>query len=402
MLDTIYRNKKVLITGHTGFKGSWLALWLLKLGAKVAGYSAYTPSVPANFDVCELSDKLHHIEGDVRDAVQLAEAFATFQPDYVFHLAAQPIVRTAYELPKLTFDTNVGGTVNLLEAIRRTESVQAAVLITSDKCYENVEWEYGYREDDRLGGKDPYSASKAAAEIAISTYARSFFGKKAFSETESPCLIASARAGNVIGGGDWARDRIVPDCVRAWANDETPDIRSPHATRPWQHVMEPLSGYLCLMAALAEERAGRLNLRDESLHGKSFNFGPSESVNESVGELVTAMGQIWDNKTWNNCSDPATIQKEAGLLKLNCDRARYFLDWEATLSMDEAIEMTTRWYMAYYGGVQNMYDYTQNQLEQYEALSAQRNQSLRYHEAGTESPCPPHNMLQPERPEIKV
>ncbi len=305
--------------------------------------------------------------GDVRDSDALEKVFADFQPDIVFHLAAQAIVRTAYEDPKMTFDTNAGGTINVLEMLRKFPSVKAALFITSDKCYENVEWEYGYRETDALGGKDPYSASKAVAEIAISTYARSYF------EDSNSCRIASVRAGNVIGGGDWALSRIVPDCARAWAEGKAPEIRSPHATRPWQHVLEPLSGYLHLMAQLVLGEGH--DAQGKPLRAVSFNFGPSENVTESVAQLVTGMTEIWDGTSWLDCSDPATIKKEAGLLKLNCDRARHRLGWTANLTLDESVRMTTEWYMNYYQGNADMYAYTLGQIEEYEQLGGERGQA---------------------------
>ena len=230
-----YQGKRVLVTGHTGFKGSWLSMWLLELEAKVAGFSKYIPTEPSAFEVMDLPSRLQDFRGDVRNIEELRNIFREFRPQVVFHLAAQPLVRDSYQEPKLTFETNVLGTINVLECIRESSIVEAAVIITSDKCYENVNWEWGYREVDRLGGEDPYSASKACAELAFRTYAYSFFnrGKDAW--------LATARAGNVIGGGDWAKDRIVPDCMKAWYSREVPVIRKPEATRPWQHVLEPLS-----------------------------------------------------------------------------------------------------------------------------------------------------------------
>ncbi|MCK5548834.1 MAG: CDP-glucose 4,6-dehydratase, partial [Thermoplasmata archaeon] len=240
MLSNTYKGRKVLVTGHTGFKGSWLSLWLIELGADVVGISSYLPSDPCNYDVCNLGDHLTSVEGDVRNRECLETVFREHKPEIVFHLAAQPIVMRSLEQPRLTFETNVMGTINIIESIRNSASVKAGVLITSDKCYENMEWQRGYHEEDRLGGKDPYSASKACAEVAFSAYARSFFA-----DGNMPS-IATARAGNVIGGGDWASDRIVPDCVTAISRDEKPVIRNPNATRPWQHVFEPLSGYLLM------------------------------------------------------------------------------------------------------------------------------------------------------------
>ncbi len=347
---SVFRGRRVLITGHTGFKGSWLTKWLLRLGADVAGFSLYLPSSPCNFEVLGLQDRLRHYVGDVRDLDALYRTFDEFQPEFVFHLAAQAIVRASYDNPKLTFDTNLGGTVNVLEASRLSPSVSTAVFITSDKCYENVEWEYGYRETDPLGGKDPYSASKACAEVAISAYCRSFF-------LAANKRVASTRAGNVIGGGDWASDRIVPDCVRAWAAGQLPTVRSPQATRPWQHVLEPLSGYLWL--------AARLDAGDESLNGEAFNFGPRAEVNQSVARLIEEMRRTWDGGGWRYESPETLIKAEAGLLKLCCDKALHRLGWQATLDFEETVAMTSGWYREYYGGVTDMAAYTDAQIDRY-------------------------------------
>ncbi len=358
MFDSVYKGKKVLITGHTGFKGSWLAHWLCQLGADIGGYSLYLPSDPCNFEILNLSKRIHHMTADVCDLTSLTKAFADFKPEIVFHLAAQAIVRKSYDDPKLTFDANLGGTVNVLEAVRRTPSVRAAVMITSDKCYENVEWDYGYRETDRLGGKDPYSASKACAEIAISSYARSFFlngGRQ---------RIASTRAGNVIGGGDWAADRIVPDCIRAWAKGENVVIRSPEATRPWQHVLEPLSGYLWL--------GSKLLSGSEGLSGEAFNFGPSPEVTQSVADLIEEMRKTWPEGRWMAASNAATHKKEAGLLKLSCDKALRRLGWKATLSYAETVRMTTEWYVKFYKDKKDMAAFTTEQISGYQELAQER------------------------------
>lgn len=331
-----YKGKRVLVTGHTGFKGSWLSQWLLELGSEVAGYSLYVPSQPSHFEVMNLSKNMRDITGDVCNIEDLQKAFDDFQPQIVFHLAAQPIVRTALKDPQNTFYTNVMGMVNVLEVIRKSSSVQAAVLITSDKCYENVEWEFGYRENDRLGGKDPYSASKACAEIVASSYVRSYF--KGVSGAPG---IATARAGNVIGGGDWAADRIIPDCVRSWADGVSPILRAPNATRPWQHVLEPLSGYLLLGAELL--------LRSETLMGEAFNFGPPAEVNSTVADLIEKIIYHWKNPSWN--LDPKSgelAKKEATLLKLCCDKAQHQLGWLPTLTYDETVKMTAEWYMSFY------------------------------------------------------
>lgn len=360
MFSDVFRGRRVLISGHTGFKGSWLSQWLLDLGADVAGYSLYLPSSPNNFEVLGLEQRLRHYVGDIRDADAVLAAFDDFQPEIVFHLAAQAIVRTSYDDPKTTFDTNLGGTVNVLEAVRATPTVSTAIFITSDKCYENVEWEYGYREDDHLGGKDPYSASKACAEIAISSYARSFLlaqGKR----------IASTRAGNVIGGGDWAKDRIVPDCMRAWAAGCAPVVRSPSATRPWQHVLEPLSGYLWLAAELQSGKDG--------LIGEAFNFGPRAEVNQPVSRLIDEMRLIWTASEWK--LDPAGVgaKAEAGLLKLCCDKALHRLGWQAVLNFDETVAMTAQWYKNYYDGAKDMSQLTSLQLAQYTRLGQERGAS---------------------------
>lgn len=336
MFLDVYRGSRVLVTGHTGFKGSWLARWLTDLGAEVAGLSLYLPSQPSHFEALGLERRIRHIVADVRDAGAVAAAVGEWRADFVFHLAAQPLVREAYASPKLTFDTNLGGTVNVLEAVRRQDSVRAAVLITSDKCYENLELERGYDESDRLGGADPYSASKACAEIAISAYARSFLlpaGRR----------VASTRAGNVIGGGDWAADRVVPDCVRAWSRGEQVALRNPTATRPWQHVLEPLSGYLWLGACLATGRA--------DVNGEAFNFGPAPAAAVTVGELVEALSRHWPRSAWS--AQPANDGKpEASLLQLDCDKALRRLGWRAVLDFAETARYTARWYRGFYDGAE--------------------------------------------------
>ena len=303
LFNGIYKDKKVLITGHTGFKGSWLALWLTQLGAQVAGFSKYRPSEPCNFDVLSLGEIIQDIQGDIRDADALKKTFQEFAPQVVFHLAAQPIVRDSYEDPKLTFDTNLGGTVNVLECLRLREGVEAGIFITSDKCYENVGWDQGYKEEDRLGGADPYSASKACAEIAFSAYYRSFFKDK-----DMP-PIAATRAGNVIGGGDWAKDRIVPDCVRALSEKKNIILRKPEATRPWQHILEPISGYLWLGASLLKGQ--------REVSGESFNFGPKKEVVQSVEELVKLFIEEWGEGVWQHQPHEGD-KKEATLLQLSC------------------------------------------------------------------------------------
>ena len=353
MFDNIYKGRRVLITGHTGFKGSWLTAWLLSLGAEVAGLALPPPSEPSNFAVLGLEKRIRHCVGDVRDLKIVAEAVEAFQPEIIFHLAAQALVRKSYDEPLDTFDTNIRGTMHVLEAARRTPSVKAVVCITSDKCYRNDEWVWGYRETDHLGGEDPYSASKACAEIVAHSYFKSFFA-------DGP-TAATVRAGNVIGGGDWAEDRIVPDCARAWAKGEAVTIRSPWATRPWQHVLEPLSGYLWLGARLFAGSA----LPGLPLDKEAFNFGPAADVNNTVAEMVDALAGHWPD--FKSAMDRSTAagRKECTLLKLSCDKALAHLNWKATLTFPETIAYTAGWYKAYYGGKADMFELTMGQIKDY-------------------------------------
>jgi CDP-glucose 4,6-dehydratase len=354
----VYHGKRVLVTGHTGFKGSWLTTWLIELGAKVLGYSLDIPTDPSNFKTLNLKSRIKHVDGDIRDLNHLKESCKEFEPDIVFHLAAQAITRLSYDIPQATFITNLVGTLNVLESIRLSQSVKAAVIITSDKCYQNVEWVWGYRESDRLGGVDPYSASKACAEIACNSYFKSFF-----SSQDSP-NVSTARAGNVIGGGDWATDRIVPDCVRAFSKGEKAEIRSPNATRPWQHVLEPLSGYLCLCANLLEN--------NKEAASESFNFGPLSDVDRSVEELVIDFDKVWGNGKWHITNNKKKEKKESTLLKLNCDKALQYLNWHATLSFKKTVEMTAEWYKAFCRGEKNMYGFTIKQIEEYTEMAKQQ------------------------------
>lgn len=332
-----YRGKKVLVTGHTGFKGSWLCEWLLLLGTQVSGYSLSPPTDPSLFDQLGLQKRVDHRIRDVRDRDALSSAIREIQPDVVFHLAAQSLVRQAYVEPVETYTTNVLGTVHLLQALRDLEKPCTAVFVTSDKCYENREWHYGYRENDTLGGYDPYSSSKACAELAIQSFRRSFFGK----ESSSPAETASARAGNVIGGGDWAMHRILPDCIRALSRDEPIAVRNPGATRPWQHVLEPLSGYLLL----AQKIYPSTNERAEALRG-AFNFGPSFESNRNIKELVEEVLRHWAG-SWENHSD-SNAPHEAGFLHLNIDKAWHYLRWHPVWSFEKAVEQTVTWYRLAY------------------------------------------------------
>jgi len=346
-----FKGKKVLVTGHTGFKGSWLSMWLTALGADVIGYSAYFPSIPCNFKVCGLDKRLTHVEGDIRNLDTLTSVFKKYKPEIVFHLAAQPLVRESYKNPKLTFDTNIGGTVNVLECIRSATNVKAAVIITSDKCYRNMEWLWGYKETDIMGGDDPYSASKGCAEIICNSYIKSFFPKG-----KNLPRVATTRAGNVIGGGDWAIDRIVPDSIRAFSKGKQVIIRNPNATRPWQHVLEPLSGYLWLAAHL---------LNSAELHGEAFNFGPDHKVDKSVAELLAAFSTYWGEKAKWKFIDKKDNRKESTLLKLSCDKALNLLDWSATLSFEDTIRFTAEWYTSYYRTKKEMFDYSMTQIKDY-------------------------------------
>jgi CDP-glucose 4,6-dehydratase len=358
MLFDVFKNKKVLITGHTGFKGSWLSLWLTQLGANVVGYSIDIPTSPSHFETLNLDKKLIDVRGDICDLSALKKVFQEHQPEIVFHLAARPIVRDCYENPHRAFQTNVMGTINILECLKESTSTRAAVLITSDKCYENVEWEYGYREDDRLGGSDPYSASKACAEIAISSYIRSYF-------SNSKCKITSVRAGNVIGGGDWARDRIVPDAVRSWSIDNELIIRNPFATRPWQLVLEPLSGYLTTAAYLLDEE------KSKRITGEAFNFGPQADVIQPVSELVEEMLKSWEKAKFKIVQDP-NAKKEANLLKLCCDKAQSRLEWKAILNFKETIQMTSSWYRDYYEHRKDMFEIGVKQISSYQEIARTR------------------------------
>lgn len=361
MFAAAYAGKRVLVTGHTGFKGSWLSIWLKELGAEVMGYSLTPPSEPNNFTICKLDTRLQHIVGDVRDFEHLRCAISDFQPEIVFHLAAQALVRYSYDVPKTTLETNIMGTINILESIRTTQSVKAFVLVTSDKCYENREQVWGYKENDPMGGDDPYSASKGAVEIVFRSYLRSYFEK-------NPELgAASVRAGNVIGGGDWGRDRIVPDSVVALSRQEPILVRNPRAIRPWQHVLEPLSGYLWLGARLLE---------DPKKYSGGWNFGPADSSAKVVGELAAAIVREWKSGEWRDMSDHnQAAPHEAAWLRLSCDKVHVMLPWSATLSFDENIRMTVKWYRHYYENPEsNLYQYCVHQIREYGTLASQRGQ----------------------------
>lgn len=350
-IGACFKGRRVLVTGHTGFKGSWLTAWLLKLGAKVAGLSDGIPTEPSHFVTTGLKERIEHHIADLRDAATVEAIIHETRPDYVFHLAAQALVRRSYASPLATFHTNILGTAHLLEALRGLDKPCVAVLITSDKCYDNVEWVWGYRETDRLGGKDPYSASKGAAELVIRSYVESFMRES------SSVRVGVGRAGNVIGGGDWAEDRIVPDCMRAWSVGQTVSVRNPAATRPWQHVLEPLSGYLTLACALAES---------PTLHGEAFNFGPRAEQNHSVQTLLDALTDHLPGTLWQDISQANDNHHEAGLLKLNCDKALHRLRWQPALDFAETVRLTAQWYRTYYTQPSDpMLETTLNQLQAY-------------------------------------
>ncbi len=342
MFANQYTSRRVFITGHTGFKGTWLTTWLLELGAEVTGFSLDIPTSPSAFEELGLAKRITHITGDVRDREAVKRAVAACKPHIVFHMAAQALVRRSYEDPAQTFETNAIGTLNVLEAVRAVPEVEAVVCITSDKCYRNDEWVWGYRETDPLGGADPYSASKACAEIIAHSYFRSYFSG------EKPG-VATVRAGNVIGGGDWAEDRLVPDCARSWAKSESVTIRSPWATRPWQHVLEPLSGYLWLGAKLLRKD----HLDPEApfpLDAEAYNFGPAADVNATVAEVADALAAHWRDFSLAMDRSGQPGKKECTLLKLCCDKALAHLQWKATLPFTETIRYTADWYRAFYAG----------------------------------------------------
>ena len=351
MNQKFWSGKRVLVTGHTGFKGSWLAIWLDMLGAEVAGYALEPLTPNENFVLTGLEKRLTHKIGEIRDYECLQKFFRAVNPEIVFHLAAQPLVRKSYSDPKSTYDINVGGTVNLLECCRQTDSVKAVVNVTTDKCYENKEWVWGYRENDRLGGYDPYSSSKACSELVTEAYRKSFFNPEACALHGKS--LASARAGNVFGGGDWQVDRIVPDCIRALELGEPVIVRSPHAVRPWQHVLEPLSGYLLLAEKLFENPA---------LYAEGWNFGPEESSFLPVGKLVDLIVRTWGEGSWEDHSRAEALH-EANLLKLDISKAKSNLGWSPVWNIDKAVAETASWYRQYRTG--DVHDLCCRQIKDY-------------------------------------
>jgi CDP-glucose 4,6-dehydratase len=351
----IYKGKRILVTGHTGFKGSLLSQWLKELGADVIGYALEPPTKPNLFETLNLDEKIVHIIGDVRDECHLLSVFETHQPEFVFHLAAQPLVRLSYKEPRLTYETNVMGTVNVLEGVRKTSSVMNCIIVTSDKCYENREWVYGYRETDPMGGYDPYSSSKGCAELVTAAYRKAFFNPEAYGKNHNVAL-SSVRAGNVIGGGDWGEDRIIPDCVRALSKGETIVIRNPSAIRPWQYVLEPLYGYLLLSARMDKEGAE---------YSGAWNFGPNDENIITVEELVKLVIENWEYGTYT--IDASTQPHEAGLLKLDASKARALIGWKPIYDVYETVEKTINWYKNFYIGMSNeeLHEFTVREIEEY-------------------------------------
>ena len=359
MFENSYRDKVALVTGHTGFKGAWLSIWLFRLGARVVGYSLEPPTTPSLFDSCGLADCLQDLRGDIRNTEQLSSIILKAHPDFVFHLAASPLVLTSYANPLETFDVNVMGTVSVLEAIRKSGLNCSVVVVSTDKCYVNREWEYGYREEDPLGGRDPYSASKAAMEIAITSFRESFFAHGQMGN--DTVRLASARAGNVLGGGDWAPNRIIPDSVRALHANEVLKVRSPKAIRPWQHVLEPLSGYLALGAKLATQNG-------ENFVG-AWNFGPVSSDLYPVANLVDNVISAWGSGSWISEAVSATPY-EAGVLRLCIDKSTSLLGWRPVWDLRETVNRTVLWYRGYYlhpEAPKVIFDACISDIEQYEA-----------------------------------
>ena len=328
----IYRDKKILVTGHTGFKGSWLISWLKFIGADVVGISLPNENDESLFASTGIKNAIHDYRLDIRDADQLSKIIQDEKPDFIFHLAAQALVRKSYIDPLLTWSTNLMGTVNVLDSLRKLDKKCSVIIITSDKCYDNVEWVWGYREHDRLGGPDPYSASKGSAELAINSYVKSFFNEA------TNISICSARAGNVIGGGDWSSDRLIPDCMKSYSKNKPVDIRNPYSTRPWQHVLDIIHGYLTLCSTL---------YKNKKIHGEVFNFGPSKKSNFNVLYILTKIKNILPNLKWKTFEKRNTFY-ESKLLKLNSNKAKLKLGWNSILTISESIKLVSEWYDNFY------------------------------------------------------
>jgi CDP-glucose 4,6-dehydratase len=354
--SALWNNRRVLITGHTGFKGSWLSLWLRSHGALVTGYALPPPTSPSMFEACNLRDHVASLEADIRDYSRLEEVMRAAKPEVIFHLAAQPLVRESYRTPRETFEVNTMGTVNVLEATRRVGGVRSIVLVTTDKCYENKEWVWGYRENDRLGGRDPYASSKACTEIAADAYRRSFFPAEKLDD--HGVGIATARAGNVIGGGDWASERLVPDLVRCFAKGQKAILRHPEAVRPWQHVIEPLFGYISLAEHLYRGSAWACD---------AWNFGPGNSGVETVGSLAGHIAKCWGKGVSLELQAPDPALHESTLLSLDSSKAQSLLGWQPRFGVRDAAEMTVNWYKTFYAGspAQELRDLALAQIRSY-------------------------------------
>ena len=354
-----WQGRRVFLTGHTGFKGGWLALWLSKLGATVRGYALDPSTTPSLFEILRLGGVMEDVRGDIRDAARLNQAMQDFAPEVVFHLAAQPLVRYSYQDPIGTYETNVIGTARVLDAVRRTPSVRAVVSVTTDKCYENKEWIWPYRETDPLGGYDPYSSSKACAEIVSAAFRQSYFPvEKLGTRVGHQVALATARAGNVIGGGDWSDDRLLPDLIRGFLSGDPVLIRHPNAIRPWQHVLEPLHGYIQLAERL---------LTHDPRYATAYNFGPAEADAQPVAWIAERMTKYWGNgASWT--IDEADSPHEAGYLRLDASRAHADLDWTPRLCLDQALELLVQWYRAWQTSPETMQAFTLSQIEQYQAL----------------------------------
>lgn len=349
--NNIFKNRNILITGHTGFKGSWLAIWLHELGANVIGIALDPISEKDNYSLSKIGDKIFDIRADIRDGSLMKEIFRKYNPEIIFHLAAQPLVRLSYEIPVETYETNVMGTINIMEAIRETESVKVGIFITTDKCYENKEQTWGYRENEPMGGYDPYSSSKGAAEIAISSWRSSYFNPKEYEKHGKS--IASVRAGNVIGGGDWAKDRIIPDCIRALENDNAIEIRSPKSIRPWQHVLEPLSGYMLLAQKMWNE---------PTKYCEGWNFGPRIESIVPVWEVADKVIKNYGKGALHDISNPEELH-EAKILILDINKAKFELGWEPKMNINQCITLTVDWYKRYQQ--EDVYDLCSSQINDF-------------------------------------
>lgn len=349
IFNNFFRGKHILLTGHTGFKGSWLTVWLNMLGAKVYGYALEPETIPSLFKILSLDEKVEQCISDIRNYDSLLDFINYCKPEIVFHLAAQPLVRRSYIEPKLTYDTNIGGTVNLLEALKTAGCSKVIIVVTTDKVYENKEWVWGYRENDPLGGYDPYGTSKACSEFISKSYYTAFF------KQQGQSILSTVRSGNVIGGGDWAEDRIVPDCISALKDGKDILVRNPLSIRPWQHVLEPLYGYLTLAAQMWD--------KGDVLSG-SWNFGPDLTNTCTVQQLVELIVSDWGDGNWRTFSGESQLH-ETGVLKLNCERSKSYLGWQPIYDYTESIKTTVDWYYYYYSNGKEIVDFTKKQIETY-------------------------------------